>query len=134
MNILLTFFWHFLYQVLIPWPSNQRFLPGEYLPHPLRVSVSFSWYLPDFFGLLLTLFCQHFEHLFFYVDTYHNFESTYFYFCHSEIASLWSSEQETLSPLLDMLHLPMSLSVPSRALASRRALENKLGEERVEDW
>lgn len=58
MNILLTFFRHFLYQGLFPHPSKQRFLCGEYFPYPLRVNVTFSLYLPDFFGLLLALSCR----------------------------------------------------------------------------
>lgn len=58
--ISLTFFWHLLYQAFFSLPSNQRFLSN-----PLQGSVSFSWYLPDFFGLLLALSCQHFEHFVF---------------------------------------------------------------------
>lgn len=80
MDILLTFFRHFLYQGLFPHPSKQRFLCGEYFPYTLRVNVTFRLYLPDFFGLLLALSCRTLNIFFFYFGIYPNFETTYFNF------------------------------------------------------
>ena len=115
MNILLTFFRNFLYQVLFSHPSNQRFLSGKYFPSWLKVNATFSWYLPDFFGLLLAFSCKHFKHILFLFnrifDTYPNFETTYFYFFllqETTIFCRWEQEIFIFVVHASTLHITLS--------------------------
>ena len=112
---------------ILYWPSSGIFftkyyfhtlqikgLGGKYFPSWLKVNATFSWNLPDFFGLLLALSCQHFKHILFLFkhifDTYPNFETTFYFFLPEEttIFCRWEQEIFIFVVYASTLHITLS--------------------------
>lgn len=117
-------------------------IKGFFMVNPfhthLRVYVSFSWYLPDSFGLLLALSCQHFEYFVFFFSILaltiilKLFISIFVF--SKRLLFFEGQSRKHFTFIVYALPSHITLSASQSSGAQEGIGKSKLSEERVEEW